>query len=289
MKSTAEMHTTKDSLAPGTGWAADVEQALKTWKGEESSASITRSENADGDSFAEAIETPAVALSVRASGDATGAIVLVVPEEAARAALGIEADAPLGPIIEELLRLLEQRLASAAGRAVQLGIEKEERLADPAAAPIALASFLDPGDHSTARFEVSVSLGGAESFAASVIVSGEWSDAQAPAAAAGERVAPRGAATSSSGATDFGRLGIIMDVELPVVVRLGEAELPLEEILELRAGSIIELNKQVDEPAELIVNNKVIAYGEVVVVQERFGLRITRLAEPASEGLGILS
>jgi flagellar motor switch protein FliN len=94
-----------------------------------------------------------------------------------------------------------------------------------------------------------------------------------------------GTSGGAAGAEDE-RLSVLMDVDLPLVVRLGEAELRLEELLALRPGSVIELNKMVDEPAELIVNNKVLAYGEIVVVHEKFGIRIERLA---GEAAGILA
>jgi flagellar motor switch protein FliN len=79
------------------------------------------------------------------------------------------------------------------------------------------------------------------------------------------------------------RLGLLMDVDLPLIVRLGETQLTLEEVLRLRPGSVIELNRLVNEPVELIVNNRTVAYGEVVVVHENFGLRVTRLADGGAE------
>jgi flagellar motor switch protein FliN/FliY len=54
-------------------------------------------------------------------------------------------------------------------------------------------------------------------------------------------------------------------------------------VLRLRPGSVIELNRLVNEPVELIVNNRTVAYGEVVVVHENFGLRVTRLADGGAE------
>ena len=74
-----------------------------------------------------------------------------------------------------------------------------------------------------------------------------------------------------------GNVNLILDLELPIVIRLGSAEMTLQEVMRLAAGSIIELNKTVDEPVELLVNNRVIARGEVVVVEGNFAFRVTEI------------
>ena len=76
--------------------------------------------------------------------------------------------------------------------------------------------------------------------------------------------------TSSSG-----NISLLMDVSINVTVELGRARLSIREILELGAGSIIELQKSAGEPVDLLVNGKLIARGEVVVIDECFGVRIT--------------
>lgn len=70
-------------------------------------------------------------------------------------------------------------------------------------------------------------------------------------------------------------ISLIMDVPLEVSVELGRAERKVREILELVPGSIIELDKLAGEPIDILVNGKIIAKGEVVVVDENFGVRIT--------------
>lgn len=67
---------------------------------------------------------------------------------------------------------------------------------------------------------------------------------------------------------------LLLDVELPVSVSFGRAQVPLKDVLKLTTGSIIELNRSIHEPVEIIVNNCVIARGEVVVVEGNFGVRI---------------
>jgi flagellar motor switch protein FliN/FliY len=72
-------------------------------------------------------------------------------------------------------------------------------------------------------------------------------------------------------------LELLLDVELPVTVSFGRSQLPLQEVLKLTAGSIVELNRTVKEPVELIVNNCVIALGEVVVLEGNYGVRVQQI------------
>jgi flagellar motor switch protein FliN/FliY len=67
---------------------------------------------------------------------------------------------------------------------------------------------------------------------------------------------------------------ILLDVELPVVIRIGSTEMKLIDIMSLGIGSMIELNKLVDDPVEVLVNNKLIARGEVVVYDGNFAIRV---------------
>ena len=72
-------------------------------------------------------------------------------------------------------------------------------------------------------------------------------------------------------------LDLLLDVELPVSVSFGRASVPLKDVLKLTSGSIVELNRGVTDPVELIVNNCVIARGEVVVVEGNYGVRIQQI------------
>ena len=75
-------------------------------------------------------------------------------------------------------------------------------------------------------------------------------------------------------------LKLVMDVKLGLTVELGRTELPIKNVLELTKGSIIELNKIAGEPVELYANGKLIAKGEVVVIEDNFGLRIVSIISP---------
>ena len=72
-------------------------------------------------------------------------------------------------------------------------------------------------------------------------------------------------------------IDLLLDVELPVSISFGRAQLALKDVIKLTTGSIVELNRSVSEPVEVIVNNCVIARGEVVVVEGNFGIRIKQV------------
>ena len=76
-------------------------------------------------------------------------------------------------------------------------------------------------------------------------------------------------------------IGLILDVPLSVTVELGRTKKSIKEILELTNGSIVELDKLAGEPVDIQVNGKFLAKGEVVVIDENFGVRITEIASPA--------
>ncbi|OGX60714.1 MAG: flagellar motor switch protein FliN, partial [Paenibacillus sp. RIFOXYA1_FULL_44_5] len=77
------------------------------------------------------------------------------------------------------------------------------------------------------------------------------------------------------GAAEQQNLNLLMDIPLRVTVELGRTEKLIKDILEFSQGSIIELDKLAGEPVDILVNNKLIAKGEVVVIDENFGVRVT--------------
>ncbi len=76
-------------------------------------------------------------------------------------------------------------------------------------------------------------------------------------------------------------LDIILDIPLNVTVELGKVKMPVNELLQLGQGSVIELSKQVGEPLDIYVNNKLVAKGEVVILDEKFGIRVSDIINPA--------
>src|SRR4051812_41631185 len=112
--------------------------------------------------------------------------------------------------------------------------------------------------------------------------------AAAGAPAAGG-AAPGGMGTNSGagdpnarqgGAPAVQSLDFILDIPLKVTVELGRAKMAIREVLQLAQGSVIELSKFAGEPLEVLVNDKLIARGEVVVVNEKFGIRLTDIISP---------
>lgn len=75
-------------------------------------------------------------------------------------------------------------------------------------------------------------------------------------------------------------LALIMDIPLKVTVELGRTKMIVSELLNLGQGSVIELNKLAGEPMEVLVNDKLVARGEAVVVNEKFGVRLTDIISP---------
>ncbi len=70
---------------------------------------------------------------------------------------------------------------------------------------------------------------------------------------------------------------VLLDVELPVSVSFGRTQLPIKEVLKLTTGSIVELNRSLNEPVDVVVNNCVVARGEVVVIEGNYGVRIHQI------------
>jgi flagellar motor switch protein FliN/FliY len=75
-------------------------------------------------------------------------------------------------------------------------------------------------------------------------------------------------------------LDFILDIPLEVSVELGRTRMVINDLLQLGQGSVIELTKLAGEPLEILVNNKLVARGEVVVVNEKFGVRVTDIVSP---------
>ena len=75
-------------------------------------------------------------------------------------------------------------------------------------------------------------------------------------------------------------LDLILDIPLTVTVELGRSKMLINDLLQLGQGSVIELTKLTGEPLEVLVNQKLVARGEVVVVNEKFGVRLTDIVSP---------
>ncbi len=161
-------------------------------------------------------------------------------------------------VLQQSLSGLASALSAAVGREVSCGKGGEA----PPAASLAGVAFEAGGQSFVCGFAASASLLEALRPPAPAAV------AQTPAL-----LPPSAPAMSAKPSA----LEVLYDVELPVSVSFGRARLPVKEVLRLTSGSIVELNRGIAEPVEVIVNNCVIARGEVVVVEGNYGVRILEI------------
>ncbi len=91
---------------------------------------------------------------------------------------------------------------------------------------------------------------------------------------------PKGGQNPEEREKDQRNLELILDIPLRVTVELGRTKMVVSELLNLGQGSVIELNKLAGEPLEVLVNDKLVARGEAVVVNEKFGVRLTDIISP---------
>jgi len=113
----------------------------------------------------------------------------------------------------------------------------------------------------------------------------DFTEGLSDAVPASDNPVPRPASVSGASATSWidsrdPSVQRLLDVPIEVIIELGQTELSIRRILEIGPGSIIELDRMAGEPVDLVVNDKVIARGEVVVIEENFGIRITNLVTP---------
>ncbi len=78
-------------------------------------------------------------------------------------------------------------------------------------------------------------------------------------------------------------LDLVLDVKVRVAVQIGSCQRPMREVLELSPGAVVQLDQHASDPVGLYVNDRLVAYGEVVVVEDNFGVRITELVGSAAQ------
>lgn len=121
--------------------------------------------------------------------------------------------------------------------------------------------------------------GGAAAAAGAAAPAGGAPAAAAPGGAPGGG-APAAAPKTGAVAAPVQTLDFILDIPLKVTVELGRTKMMIRDILQLAQGSVVELSKFAGEPLEVLVNDKLVARGEVVVVNEKFGIRLTDIISP---------
>jgi len=199
------------------------------------------------------------AITARFSGAASGEVVVVVGQDLADALK----ESPLGEL--DLTAAVRPALEAAA-RAFGPVVLDPGQIMEPTVALSAIAAKDD---------SVAVPLlDGGEIRAVLALSLSPW-----PSDAASGGVARRG---PSAVAPIRGGLDMLHDVEMEVSAELGRTRMSVRELLSLSPGAIVELDRAAGSPADLLVNGRLIARGEVVVVDENFGIRITEILSPGS-------
>jgi flagellar motor switch protein FliN/FliY len=202
--------------------------------------------------------TEGQAVTAKFSGAATGEVVVVVGQDLADALK----ESPLGEL--DLTAAVRPAL-EAAGRVFGPVVLDPGQLMEPVVALSAIAA--KPGAVAVPLLD------GGEVRAVVALMLSPW-----PADADPGAVATRGAGNAGRGGLDM-----LHDVEMEVSAELGRTRMSVRELLSLSPGAIVELDRAAGSPADLLVNGRLIARGEVVVVDENFGIRITEIVSPGSE------
>jgi len=103
-------------------------------------------------------------------------------------------------------------------------------------------------------------------------------DGAAPAPSAAPMQLPDLSASTAAGAS--GSIDMLMDVDLEVKIELGRTDMPIEDVLKLKKGSVVELDKLAGDPVDILVNDRPVARGEVLVVNDNFCVRVTEILDP---------
>jgi flagellar motor switch protein FliN/FliY len=192
------------------------------------------------------------------AGDLEGTFSILVDGAALEAPLlgeGADQKAGWSEVVRETLNAAAGEMLAKSG--VTCAVEKFEEIA--AESKVTRAFELRSGDHVFA-----------------VLVRDDLRAARAAVPAA----KPAPAATSLPAPALSPGLELLLDVELEASLRFGSREMPLGEILDLGPGDVVQLDRHVSDPVDLIVGDKIVARGEVVLVNGNFGLRVTDVAAP---------
>lgn len=279
---------------------------LDTTLGVSHSVEITATDDFDPGAANDLAQSHGVVFLGRVA-DSGGLALLLTTQSAAAVAAAISEGAPAAVELDDahrsvLSELAEPVLSGGFGELSSLyggndeGLENVEAVADAESAVARLeALFANPATKVTFNFSLGDAISGvgvllydqnfddrvesSEDAAAALAQEPQVSDAEMSEILSGfDTMESAPEARSSESAPQ--NLDMILDINLEVTARLGSVEMPIGEVLSLGPGSILEVGHLVDEPIELFVNNRLIARGDVVVVDEKFGLRITEIISP---------
>jgi flagellar motor switch protein FliN/FliY len=228
------------------------------------------------------------------TGALEGAITLTVSDAdastLARRLMGMDEDPDADAVTDTLGEVVGQAAGSlgqqpvAGGAKIRVSGAAERGAALPAGSPAVFDVAMEDG--TSLRFGCWVRLDAEAAAAADSQAAGVPPGVPAGGPAGGQVAAPGGAMPGRPAAAPaqppaFDNLEVILDIELPLTVRFGKAEMTLRALTQVGPGSVIDLDRSPDEPVEILVNEKVIARGEVVVVSGNYGVRVTEVTSAA--------
>jgi flagellar motor switch protein FliN/FliY len=220
------------------------------------------------------------------TGALKGSVTLAVGESdasaLARRLMGMDEDPGADAVTDTLGEVVGQAAGSlgqqpvAGGAKIRVSGAAERGAALPAEPPAVFDVAMEDG--TSLRFGCWIRLEGDEIAAADSRAADAPAGVQAPASGG---PAPARAAVAASQPPAFENLEVILDIELPLTVRFGKTEMTLRALTQVGPGSVIDLDRSPDEPVEILVNEKVIARGEVVVISGNYGVRVTEVTSAA--------
>jgi flagellar motor switch protein FliN/FliY len=206
------------------------------------------------------------AWTVRISVSASTTVTMAFDEAGAGAltsAISRQADAPADTAVRDALREVCAQVISASA------LRASSHTDQPEIAAAELGAWTAAGDAEVVEF-AGASLQTPLRVAIAV---------QSTGASASDAPRTAGAAAAVEPSTEE-RLDVILDIDLPLVVRFGCTDMPLKALARLGPGSLIDLGRSPDDPVEVLVGNRVVARGEVVVVSGSYGIRILDVVSP---------
>jgi flagellar motor switch protein FliN len=216
------------------------------------------------------------------SGTLSGSITLSTSEAdattLARRLMGMDEDPASDAVIDTLGEIVGQAAGGlgqqpvAGGARIRVDGPATQGMPLPTEPPTVFDVSMEDG--TTLRFGCWVRLEGAEALTPESLAGA------APVSLAATSTSSRPAAQNPT-APPLDNLDVILDIELPLTVRFGRSEMTLQALTQVGPGSVIDLDRSPDEPVEVLVNDKVIARGEVVVVAGNYGVRVTEVISAA--------
>jgi flagellar motor switch protein FliN/FliY len=203
--------------------------------------------------------------TVKAEGGLEGSVTLVLDYDGSIAVTkvmtGIDGDVPTEAVVDTLREVLAQAVSALSLRPVACSAKLS-------------VTGLDEQNDLGPEGEWSAHAIATEKLATPLSVT-VWGSVALPKLGA-EPAAQSAAPTAASPASPISdpRIEVLLDIDLPLVVRFGRTELPLRQLTRLGPGSVIDLGRSPDDPVEVLVSNRVVARGEVVVVSGSYGIRI---------------